>query len=161
VALDVDVGTQVTGGGHGAEPDGSGTQHEDAHPSDHGGPVETVERHAEGLHQTGVLEGDPGGERRGARRVDPDLVGQAAVERDPVHGAERVAALGVDPGEAPVTGAAVDDGQHGHRRPVVQGPRELVTEHGPRRPHGRQVEVRAADAGARHRDPHVPLGRVP
>ena len=128
---------------------------------DDAGPVQAVERHAERLHEAGVLQGDAGGQRRRARRVDPDLVGQAAVERDAVHGTERVPALGLRPGEAPVARTAVDDRQHGHRRPVVERSRELVAEDGPRRPHGRQVEVRPTDPRARHRHPDVALDGVP
>ncbi len=160
VTLDVHVGPEVTCGGHGAQPDRTGAQYEDPHPVGHTGPVEAVEGHAEGLDETGILQGDPGGERRGARGVDPHLVGQAAVERDAVHGSERVPALGSVSGEAPVTGAAVDHRQNGHRSPVVEGSRELVAEDGPRRPHGRQVEVGAADAGAGHGDADVSLRRV-
>ena len=103
------------GGGHGAEPDGSGAEHEDPHPVGHAGPVEPVQGDAERLDQVGVLRRQAGGQRHGARRMDPHLVGQAPVEADAVHGAEGGSALGVLAGQAPVARPAVHDRQHGDR----------------------------------------------
>ena len=82
------------------------------------------------LDQVGVLQGDPVGEGLGAGRVHPGLVGQTAVEADAVQRAEGGPALLLRAGPAPVAGPAVDHGQDGDRRAVVERPAELVTEDG-------------------------------
>lgn len=133
MAFELDRGSKLPGGGHSAEPDGAGAQDQYPHPGDHAGAVDAVESNGQWLDQMGLVQCQSGGKWDGTRGMDPDLIGQAAVEADAIHVPEGIPALLGGPGQASVTGAAVHNREYGHCRSVVESPTELVAKYGPGR----------------------------
>jgi hypothetical protein len=110
-----------------------------------------MERDRDRFNQRSVGQPDAGRERDETARVHPDLIGQAAIDRNAVHSSHTGTAELVLTGGATVALAARNRGLDGHRRAVVQHAGELVTE-GDGQAEREQVQVGSADA--RRRDPN-------
>jgi hypothetical protein len=93
------------------------------------------------------------GEGDEAAAIDDDLIGEATVDRHAVEAGETGAAQLRLPGDTTVALAAPHVGLDRDRGPVIEDPRELVTERHRQVPCG-EVEVGAADAARHHADAH-------
>jgi hypothetical protein len=90
--------------------------------------VKGVERDRRRLDQRSVGQPEASRKRDQAPWLDPDLIRQAAINRQAVHPVEDLAAQLILTGRAAFAPTARNGGLDGHRRPVLELTCELVTQ---------------------------------
>src|SRR6516165_4892862 len=100
---DRDVETLMTSDGNDELSDAASSDDQQSLSDSERDPAKGVNRDRDRLDQRRVLDLDPGRKPDQAARVDPDLIGQAAVQRDTVHPLNDRAAELILPGRTEIT----------------------------------------------------------